>query len=342
MSDFPELRGVAVYTAAELAQLDLAPATLLVVDGVRLSAGQRVLVYGPPGALKTMAVLCAALDVAERGDAVLLLSGEGTASTIGARLSGIARGRGTELGAVADRLVLAHGAIDLVSEDADDFLQDLTERVDPSLVIIDTFATYFVGEENSASSVSQFLRAVGRWAEGGIAVVLIHHPRKPSEKQHGDMRGSSALRGWADMIYRIDRRDAGLPTSQIIHEKARDEELAVPQTARFTFEADGRIGVAFDVTKETPDSKSKSTSKRSVSGLVLAELNRAGAPMTKTAIANAIGRNTTKTGEALEELVARAQVCPVEHPAGRKTGAKYELVRERPDCPVSGPTDPPL
>ena len=77
-------------------------------------------------------------------------------------------------------------------EDRDALLAEIRAlNISPSLVIIDTFARAFVGEENSAKDVGAAIAVMGSIEqETGAAVLIVHHSGKASQDS---MRGSSAL-----------------------------------------------------------------------------------------------------------------------------------------------------
>lgn len=71
----------------------------------------------------------------------------------------------------------------------------------PALLVVDTAARSMVGgDENSARDVGSFIAAVDEQRVGTRLVV--HHAGKG-----GDERGSSALRGAADVMARVDRKE---------------------------------------------------------------------------------------------------------------------------------------
>jgi hypothetical protein len=80
-------------------------------------------------------------------------------------------------------------------------LADLIEQRDlnPSLVVFDTFARCFVGDENQAGEVGAFVDAVQEFQRkiGNAAVLIVHHTGKSDEDME---RGSSALRAAADTM----------------------------------------------------------------------------------------------------------------------------------------------
>jgi RecA-family ATPase len=86
-------------------------------------------------------------------------------------------------------------------------------RLEPALIIIDTFARCFVGgEENSATHLGLFIENVGTvLRETGAAVLVLHHTGK--NEQRG-ARGSSALIGAADMGMRRPHSARNLATGR--------------------------------------------------------------------------------------------------------------------------------
>jgi RecA-family ATPase len=77
-------------------------------------------------------------------------------------------------------------------------------------VIIDTFARGFAGDENSSRDVGRAMAGVGKLRTCGASVVLVHHTRKVSNRDGGDifdvslaLRGSSAIDGAMDQLIGI-------------------------------------------------------------------------------------------------------------------------------------------
>lgn len=78
------------------------------------------------------------------------------------------------------------------------------------LVIVDTFARSFQGEENSSKDVMTAVRGIDRICNAGAAVLLIHHTKKGRLELRGDipdpdagMRGSGAMAAAYDHIISI-------------------------------------------------------------------------------------------------------------------------------------------
>jgi hypothetical protein len=97
-------------------------------------------------------------------------------------------------------------------------LKALPER--PVLVVIDTLARTMVGgDENSAKDVGLFIGAIDRIrTEFGCTVLVVHHSGKEGSKE----RGSSALRGAADVMIRVNRLPGKRDVFRVHCEKAKD------------------------------------------------------------------------------------------------------------------------
>jgi hypothetical protein len=76
------------------------------------------------------------------------------------------------------------------------------------LIVIDTLARSLGGgDENSAQDMGRFIAACDRIRLGtGSAVLVVHHSGKNSK---AGARGSSALKGAADTVIEVEKRDAG-------------------------------------------------------------------------------------------------------------------------------------
>ena len=75
----------------------------------------------------------------------------------------------------------------------------------PQLVVFDTLARCSVGaDENTARDIGIVIRSADRVRQAtGAAVLLIHHMRKDGEQE----RGSTALRGAADVMLKLQAKD---------------------------------------------------------------------------------------------------------------------------------------
>lgn len=92
----------------------------------------------------------------------------------------------------------------------------------PALVVVDTMAQTYSGDENSAQEVSQYLRALGALirARFGCAVLVIHHSGHSATERP---RGSSALTANSDFLYGVFRdEDEHVATLECVKVKDGD------------------------------------------------------------------------------------------------------------------------
>lgn len=95
----------------------------------------------------------------------------------------------------------------------------------PVLIVIDTMARNFGGDENSATDVGNFVRNVDALRRHWKATVLVvHHSGKDGER---GARGSSALKGAADAEYEVSRSDED-KLIRLTPRKMKDAEEPLP------------------------------------------------------------------------------------------------------------------
>lgn len=94
----------------------------------------------------------------------------------------------------------------------------------PVLIIVDTLARCYVGDENKTEDMGQFVQGLGRLQrEFDTSVLVVHH----SGRDVSHERGNTALRGACDTIYRLDAdRDASRLTLSC--EKMKDSKEPEP------------------------------------------------------------------------------------------------------------------
>ncbi|RDZ27997.1 AAA family ATPase [Lysobacter silvisoli] len=111
----------------------------------------------------------------------------------------------------------------------------------PALIIVDTLARNFGGDENSQedmvafiANLDLFLRKSG---ESGATVLVVHHSGH-ADKSRG--RGSSALKGAVDAEYSLTKDDAGIVRMEAT--KMKDAEQPMPVAFKLeTVELDGVV-----------------------------------------------------------------------------------------------------
>lgn len=203
---------------------------------------QRELVvpYGAPGSGKTFVVLNLALAIASdaptwagrkaTGGQVVYVAGEGVRG-IHNRIRAWARSRpGGErvaLDGLSERFRVFEGAPQFLDDASWHAFRDelLAAIPNPRLVIFDTLSRCLAGrDENSAEAMSA---AVGRLDElrlqTGAAVLLVHHTGKDGQKE----RGSSALRGAADVMFKVtkDKSQVAVEFDKLKESDLPDEPL---------------------------------------------------------------------------------------------------------------------
>lgn len=188
--------------------------------------------YGPPGKGKSFIALdlscCIASGIPFHGHdvkpgVVIYVAGEGH-NGIARRLYAWAQHNQT---AVPELLFVSEAPTDLSSATNSVRVAEAVKQIAettgeaPVLIVIDTLARNFGGDENSATDVGQFIRNVDELRRHWKATVLIvHHSGKDGER---GARGSSALKGAADAEYEVSRLDED-KLVRLIPRKMKDAE----------------------------------------------------------------------------------------------------------------------
>lgn len=194
------------HSEQEIMQLPRKP---FLVNGV-LPEGDLAVMIGAPGACKSLLSLDICLSIATGAiwsdqpvmqRPVVYVAAERFTGQ-GPRVRAWREGR-PEAGPAAIGFVGA--SVNLLDPvDVAEFIQALCQLSSPpALIVIDTLARCFVGgDENSARDMGVAVRALDRIrAATGATVLVLHHTRKGSNEE----RGSSALRGAADVILTVKR-----------------------------------------------------------------------------------------------------------------------------------------
>jgi AAA domain/Toprim-like len=207
----------------------LEPPTWL-VDGILTKNGLSV-IWGRSGAMKSFVALDIALclatglawhDRAVEGGLVIYVAAEG-AHGLGRRAVGWRRTRGRELG--KPRFKLIPHPVAISGDDLAPLVETLLKLEErPVLIVLDTLArTFGSGDENKQQDMNAYVDAADKLREAtGANVMIIHHSGVHEERRE---RGSNVLRGAADTVIKIARKDDRL---EIINEapegKQKDAE----------------------------------------------------------------------------------------------------------------------
>lgn len=207
-----------------LEQLASMPPLRWLVEGL-LPVGGMCELHGAPGCGKSFLALDVAFSVATgrsffgrsvQQGAVVYVAGEGV-SGLNNRVEAWLAARGLTR-TDASALHVIDEPIELFDGDAADQLRDLFDAVGvmPSLIVFDTLARCFSGDENSSRDMGRAISALDRIrTESGAAVLLLHHTRKDGSTE----RGSNALRGGVDVMLGLQETTTDL---RLTCEKIKD------------------------------------------------------------------------------------------------------------------------
>lgn len=177
-----------------------------IVPGI-IPRGGRVFIYGEGSTYKSTVIFDLCVAVSSGGyllrqfpiniyGPTLVVSTEGNIYENKERLLRHCRAHDVNLADISLHYCQEPFLLDDVTER--DELRECIEQIHPAIVVLDPLDSFFVGDENSAKEtkpVRRFLDAMCRGFE--TTFILIHH-----ESKKGELRGSSALYGWADTVIR--------------------------------------------------------------------------------------------------------------------------------------------
>jgi KaiC/GvpD/RAD55 family RecA-like ATPase len=184
------------------------------IDGIMPERGL-VGIYGPPGIGKSFLALDFAMSVgsgtpwaarAVKKGPVLYIAAEG-GTGYSKRAGAWMFDRGVQKTSVAWLLesVPIYGDSDQVDRIMDRVKDEA--QIHPKLVVIDTLARCFDGNENEQEDMGRFVAGADRFRdEFDAAVIVVHHTRLDGDRE----RGNTAFRGAADTMLSIERNNDGL------------------------------------------------------------------------------------------------------------------------------------
>lgn len=196
-----------------------------------------VMIAGQPGSGKTFLVLDLCMSLALGRDwannfpfeaqeplRVAYFAGEGT-GRLGKRVQALLDGHSVSLEDVGDRFQVFGGVPNLAdTEDPNSVLRIVEEYRTrgipfPQVIVIDTLARATPGnDENSSRDAGLVIQALDYLkTELGCSVIVVHHTGKDGSSE----RGSSALRGAVDALFKVVSNEKG---SELSAEKVKDAE----------------------------------------------------------------------------------------------------------------------
>ena len=214
-----QVRGFAALTVDELEDL---PEPEWLLEG-RLPKGQTWL-FGEPGVGKSFIQADWGCAVAAKGGTVLAFLGEGVAG-FAQRITAWRRAHpGHDISGYRVVPTVPY----LLQPDSVEALVSTVRELQPDLIILDTFARCLVGgDENSAQHVGQAIDVLDRlWRTWGISSLVVHHSQKNGDTE----RGSGAIRGAADAMWKVKRYGASgaFDSMEVECVKMKDSEAPPP------------------------------------------------------------------------------------------------------------------
>ncbi len=232
---------------------------------------------------------------------VLVYMAEDAAPVVKARLSGICRHRGLDLGALPVHLITAPALrLDRACDQAR--LRTAVALYTPRLLVLDPFVRLHRIDENDAGQVSAvlgYLREVQRAHD--VAVLVVHHARKNGGGQAGQsLRGSGDFFAWADSLLYMRRHRGRLLLT------AEHRGAPAPEPIDLELVGDEQAHLQIDLEPDSPNAQGSETP--APDQVVLAALTQAEAPLTRTQLRARVRMRNERLGEALARLAAAGAV----------------------------------
>lgn len=201
-----------MYSTAEMTRL---PAPTWLIDKT-IPAGGLVGLYGPPGVMKSFVASDVALSVAVGGlwqgrpvtqGFPLYVCAEG-ASGMGKRINGWMAYRKYRAEDVQGAWLTESVPVYADSDGMARVIERIEEAdIVPDLIVIDTLARCFDGDENQQADMGRFVAGVDRLRkEFDATVIVVHHTRLDGDRE----RGNTAFRGAADTMLSLAHKKGGL------------------------------------------------------------------------------------------------------------------------------------
>jgi len=191
------------------------PAPSWLIDRI-IPAGGLCGLYGPPGVMKSFVAADLALSVAAGGlwqghkvtqGFPLYVCAEG-ASGMGKRINGWLEYRKLKASRVRGAWLTESVPVYADSDGMARVIERIEEAdIVPDLIVIDTLARCFDGDENQQADMGRFVAGVDRLRkEFDSTVLVVHHTRLDGDRE----RGNTAFRGAADTMLSLSNKKGKL------------------------------------------------------------------------------------------------------------------------------------
>ncbi len=233
-------------------EMMLLPPPTWLIDTI-LPAGGLVGLYGPPGVMKSFVAADMALSIAAGGlwqghpvtqGFPLYVCAEGSAG-MGKRIKGWLQYRKLKASQVLGAWLTESVPVYTDSDGMDRVIERVEEaEIVPDVIVIDTLARCFDGDENQQADMGRFVAGVDRLRkEFDATVIVVHHTRLDGDRE----RGNTAFRGAADAMLSVSLHKGKLLlkcNKQKDAEEFDDIELktkAIPEADTLVIVNDSRI-----------------------------------------------------------------------------------------------------
>ena len=239
MSPVDLLKPLPLISLQTILQEPLLPVEWLVEP--LIAKGNRVVVYGEFGSMKSWLLLHLALHLAAglpwlgkfpiaEARRVLYIDEEMNERTLRRRIQRLARGAGIGSSVLEFRAMSRVGV--RFHELGGKALLSALEKsqFDPDVIIVEAFRRVLVGSENDAEEVAAFWRNVEPILKAGKTLIISHHMRKPNAQGNNANRdrasGSTDILGGADDGFAVQRSSKDSVVIECI--KCREAEETSP------------------------------------------------------------------------------------------------------------------
>ena len=240
-------------------------------------------------------------EVQDKGSVLVFLA-EDALFTVRSHIDALCRHRLIDIGNL-DLNVITAPALRLDLAGDQNRLQCTLADLQPRLLVLDPLVRLHRLDENSASDISKllgFVRQLQRTHD--CAIVLVHHAGKKHRAQPGQsLRGSSDLHAFGDSNAYLARRKKRLALT-LEHRSAKPPD---PVELELVSRADGSQTHLKIVSTQTMNT-SQALPRR-----VLAVLNHARQPMTRTSIRDCLKVNNQRLGHAIAKLEHQGMIMHV-------------------------------